>query len=298
MDFAKLRYAVALAEELNFTRAARRCNISQPPLSRAIADLEGNVGVKLFERDKHHVSITAAGEHFVTKAKQVIDLFENCVQETREAADGMRGALTIGFGGSMVYSVIPSLIRQFRAKAPDVSLKLRAIPVTNQLQALVEGDLDIGILRTPVSDDRVTCHHIHEEPLVVALPDEHPLALRSGDIAVSELKSSPFVTYETRLGFNYHTDLLQLCSAANFNPAIAHAAVNTEGVIGIVACGEGVAIVPASAKHLSISGATFRNLKRPPKASKLASVSFALAWNRELKSTTARQFLTTFGAQP
>jgi len=298
MDLVKLRYAVALAEELNFTRAARRCHISQPPLSRAIADLESSIGVPLFERDKHHVSITAAGEQFVDRAKQVIDLFESCIRETREAADGTRGALTIGLGGSMVYSVIPTLVRQFRAKAPHISLKFRPIPVTNQLQALVEGDLDIGVLRTPVSDERISCHHIHEEPLVAALPDEHPLALGSRDIAVEELKNTPFVTYETRLGFNYHADLLQLCRTANFNPEIAHAAINTEGVIGIVACGEGVAIVPTSAKHLSINGATFRNLKPPHKESKLASVSFALAWNRDLTSTTARQFLSICGAQP
>lgn len=296
MDLAKLRYAIALAEELNFTRAAERCHVSQPPLSRAIRDIEDKVGAKLFERNKHHVRVTPAGARFVSTARKIIDLLESGTQATRETADGLRGSLAIGFGGSMVYSLIPALVRQFRAEAPNVAIKFCTIPITNQLEALREGKLDIGVIRTPINDERIAHHTIHTEPLIIALPDDHPLARNSGELNIGELQYCSFITYETRLGYNFHTDLLELCRTVDFSPIIAHVAPNTEGVIGIVACGEGVAIVPASARHLSIDGATFRNLKVPRKAQKLSSVSFALAWNRESPSATARQFLSLFGA--
>ena len=297
MDLAKLRYTIALAEELNFTRAAERCHISQPPLSRAIRDIEDKVGTKLFERSKHHVQITPAGTSFVNTARKIIDLLESGALAARETADGLGGSLTIGFGGSMVYSLIPALVRQFRSAVPNVAIDFCTIPITGQLEALREGRLDIGVIRMPINDAMIAHHIIHTEPLIIALPNNHPLARNSEEVNIGELEYCSFITYETRMGYNFHTDLLELCRTVDFSPMIAHVAPNTEGVIGIVACGEGVAIVPASARHLSSDGATFRNLKVPRKAQKLSSVRFALAWNRESTSATARQFLSLFGVE-
>ena len=259
--------------------------------------IEDKVGTKLFERSKHHVQITPAGTSFVNTARKIIDLLESGALAARETADGLGGSLTIGFGGSMVYSLIPALVRQFRSAVPNVAIDFCTIPITGQLEALREGRLDIGVIRMPINDAMIAHHIIHTEPLIIALPNNHPLARNSEEVNIGELEYCSFISYETRMGYNFHTDLLELCRTVDFSPMIAHVAPNTEGVIGIVACGEGVAIVPASARHLSIDGATFRNLKVPRKAQKLSSVRFALAWNRESTSATARQFLSLFGVE-
>jgi DNA-binding transcriptional LysR family regulator len=163
--------------------------------------------------------------------------------------------------------------------------------VPEQIEALRTGSIDLGVLRLPVHDELIETRFIYEEPLIVALPQDHPLARERGAIRLSQLSTEAFVTYQPRRGFNYHVDLLALCRLAGFIPEVRHEAPTTESVIGIVACGEGVALVPASGHRLKMQGATFRQLivtgAHPP----TPKVDFGLAWHRDQTSKLTQEFV-------
>lgn len=286
-----MRFVMAVAEELSFTKAAARCHVSQPPLSRAIRELEEELGLQLFERDTHSVRVTLAGQALIAEARVALSALEKGVESARRTAAGLKGALKIGFGGSTVYSLMPSLVRRFRSRASDVDLEFSAMPVLSQIEALRSGVIDIGLLRLPIFDELIETRFVHSEPLVVALPEGHELLSRSGPVAMSSLRTSKFITYEPTRGFNFHSDLLALCRLSGFNPEITYQVPTTEAVVGIVACGEGVAVLPASAERLRMKGVFFRplNAKRIPEH--LSQVRFGLAWCKEGAPATALQFV-------
>jgi DNA-binding transcriptional LysR family regulator len=279
-----------VADERSFTRAAQRCHVSQPPLSRAIAQLEAELGLRLFDRDTHSVALTEAGAALVQEARRGLALLEAGAAKARQTAAGQRGTLVIGFGGSIVYSLLPALVRQFRAAAPDVEIRFRPMAVLRQIDALRAGEIDLGILRMPVFDELIHTQPVHREQLVAALPTGHPLLAVAGPIELGALANSRFVTYEPSRGFQYHADLLSLCRLRDFVPAIAHEAPTTEAVVGIVACGEGVALVPTSAERLRMRGVTFRPLATQSLPTRLTTVEFALAWRRESPSSVTLEF--------
>jgi DNA-binding transcriptional LysR family regulator len=291
MDIRQLRYAIAVAEELNFTRAARRCNVSQPPLSRAIQELEEEVGARLFERDKHSVRSTPAGESFIGDVRRALAVLEEGVDRARRVAAGYKGTLSVGIGGSTLYSLLPSLVRRFHVEAPDIRLEFSSMSVLYQIEALRAGEIDVGIVRLPVVDELIETQFVHSEALVVALPLGHRLLQSSEPIMIEQLASDRFITYELTRGFNFHADLLSLCRLASFDPDIVHQAPTTEAVIGIVACGEGVAIVPASAERLRMNGVGFRPLDLKSIPGDLRSVQFAIAWSRENRSQSVQAFV-------
>lgn len=291
MDVRQMRYLVAVAEELSFTRAAERCHVSQPPLSRAIQELEAEIGARLFERDKHNVSITPAGLSLVTDARRALALIDEGKERARRTAQGLRGTVSIGIGGSTVYSLLPMLVRRFREAVADVRISFHAMPVLRQIEALREGEIDIGILRLPIFDELIATRFVHHEPLVVCLPSGHPMLAHSGPVAIGDLADSRFVSYAPTRGFNVHGDLQALCRIAGFDPIIAHEAPTTEAVIGIVACGEGVAVVPASAERLRMRGAAFRPLDMRGLPTNMGRVEFALAWRRHDVPSAAAEFI-------
>lgn len=291
MDLRQMRYVLAVAEELNFTRAAARCNVSQPPLSKAIRQLEDEIGIQVFERDTHSVKVTLAGEALVSEVRLALATIEKGIEGAKRTASGLRGTLKLGFGGSTVYSLLPSLVRQFRAEARDVEFEFCPMPVLSQIDALRSGEIDIGLLRLPIFDEIIETAYVYSEPLVVALPDGHPILTDSGPVAIGDLQSSRFITYEPTRGFNFHSDLLTLCRLAGFSPEIVHQVPTTEAVVGIVACGEGVALLPASAERLRMKGVSFRPLDVEGTPKHLREVRFGLAWPKNAAAATARQFI-------
>lgn len=291
MDIRQLRYLVAVADELSFTRAAERCHVSQPPLSRAIALLEQEVGARLVERDRHRVALTPAGTSLVADARRALESLGEAGEKARRIADGLVGTLAIGFGGTTLYHLLPMLIRRFRAVLPEVEIRFQAMPVLEQIDALRRGEIDIGILRLPVHDELIETRRVRREPLIMALPDGHPLVRQGEPIAIAQLAGQPLVAYQPRRGFSYHVDLLALCRLAGFDPRIVHEAGTTEAVIGIVACGEGMSLVPAAARHLQMRGVAYRRLARDGVPQHLIQVEFALAWRRDNPSPITLEFV-------
>ena len=171
MELRHLRYFLAVAEELHFHRAATRLHISQPPLSQQIRALERELGVTLLERNRRRVALTAAGEGFRDDTRAILAAVERASERARNVARGSLGTLSIGFVGSAMFSpTLPDILREFRAGRPDVDLVLRELPTLSQLQALVGGELDVGVIRGPVAasaiDPQLELMTIQRERLV------------------------------------------------------------------------------------------------------------------------------------
>ena len=291
VELRQMRYFLAVAEELNFTRAAKRCHVSQPPLSRQIAQLEDELGVRLLTRDPHSVALTDAGRVFLEDVYAILERVDRSKQRAVRAASGLTGQLVVGFGSSTAYVLLPMLVKRFRAHYPHVQLVLRSMPVIEQIEALRDGQIKVGVVRLPVYDELIQTQFVHREGLVVALPAEHPLAAHDR-VPVGALAGCDFVAYQRSRGMGFHSDLIALCRGAGFEPRIVQETAPTEGIIGVVACGDVVAIVPEAARRLRVDGVVYRPLALPPgPAAASMVVDFAVAWLREAVGPTTAGFI-------
>ncbi|HEY9621418.1 MAG TPA: LysR substrate-binding domain-containing protein, partial [Crinalium sp.] len=190
MELRHLRYFMAVAEELHFGRAAERLHMAQPPLSQQIRQLEDELGFSLFHRTKRNVQLTEAGSLFLEGCQKIFEQLDQAIQMGQQASRGEVGKLAIGFVSSAAYNVLPSILQQFHKAFPAIHLALRELTTDQQLQWLRDGRIDVGLLRPPIDDDTFGLTTIFEEPLVVALPETHPLAEQE-QISVRSLINEP-----------------------------------------------------------------------------------------------------------
>jgi DNA-binding transcriptional LysR family regulator len=284
MELRHLRYFVAVAEELHFRRAAERLHMSQPPLSQQIRALEQDVGATLLVRNQRRVELTAAGAAYYARARDILDAVEDAAREARRVQRGEVGRLDVGFVGSSLYSIVPELLRGFRAQYPDVGLRLRELGTTEQLRRLEDGRLDIGFLRPPGERPGLTIETVLREPLAVALPDEHALAARS-EVRVEDLAGEPLVLM-TRAGAPGLRDVLAPIADALGEEAIVQEVAEMQTLIGLVAAGVGVSLVPGSVSALARSGVVYR-----PLAGVTPRVPLAAAWRTGDDSPALAAFL-------
>ncbi|QWF20965.1 LysR family transcriptional regulator [Nocardioides sp. LMS-CY] len=274
MELRHLRYYVAVAEECHFGRAAERLHIAQPPLSQQIKQLESELGVQLLTRSTRRVELTPAGERYLQRAREILAGVDDAADEAVRVAAGEIGRVTIGFTGSATYELLPTLSRVLRAELPGVRLDLRGELLTpGQVAGLLDGSLDVGLLRPPVGDADVEVRHLRDEPLVAVLPESHPLAAAEA-VAISDLRDEPFVGYPSQHRSVVHDAVAAACRGAGFAPRPTEVA-ETSTLVSFVAAGLGVALVPASVRHLRITGATYR-----PLAGRAPTVALALATRR------------------
>lgn len=285
MELRQLRYFIAVAEDLSFSRAAKRIHVSQPPLSRNIANLERDLGVRLLERDHHRVTLTAAGSAFLEHARHLLRGLESAAATARQADQGEIGSLTLGFGGSAAYVFIPGILRQFRERYPGVKVSLDQLSLIDQIAALRDRRIDIGFVLLPFEDRAIAYEAMARDRLVVAVPSDHALAARS-EVRLNELKAFDFVGFLRSGRFGYHAHTLDLCRSAGFIPRVVKETAPMVSVIGLVASGVGVAIVPSMAQRLQIA-----DVRYVPLVDKHANMDFAFAWNKENKSPVLPAFL-------
>ena len=249
MELRHIRYFFAVAEELNFRRAAERLHISQPPLSVAIHDLEQELGTLLFDRTKKQVFLTEAGRLFMQHARQILDGVVEAKQAVSRLARGEEGSLRVALTQSAKFlQFVPDAIQRFRAAHPRVTLSLQEMESGAQVAAIAQHSLDLGICRNPSGrqlagvEMKWLCAH----PLVVALHASNRLARRS-KLSVTDLRAQPFVLSgrDSASGF-LHKTVMDLCWAAGFVPTVALEVREVSTVVGLVASGLGIAIVPAS----------------------------------------------------
>lgn len=285
MDYRHLRYFVTVAEELHFTRAAARLNISQQPLSQQIKRLENELGVELFCRTSRSVELTEAGRVFLDDVRDLFAQTERAVRRAKQAANGELGELTVGYSSSTLCNVMPEAVQLFSEHYPGVTLKLRELCTPEQEEALLSGALDVGLLALPVSSPELAYERLFSDPLVAALPAHHPLA-KNPQVTLSELKREPFVFYERAQKKLFHDLVLSLCQGVGFSPAVAQYATTEQAVVSLVAAGAGVAIVTASQQHLERAGVAYRSLKDVT-----TTVEIAAAWRCDDIATKVKNFV-------
>ncbi len=262
MELRHLRYFVAVAEELNFTRAAERLYMAQPPLSTQIRKLEEELGVQLLERDKRRVYLTQAGRHFLEKARDILASVQSAKEGVRSAAAGEVGKLSVGFtASSMLTMALPPAIREYQAAYPSVELKMVEMPSMHQLDAIHHRSLDIGVLRRPNVGipAGVTIEEWYVAPLVAAIPQRHVLTKGKG-IHIRELKDVPLIVYPRDAGIGLYWKVLELCAKSGFRPAAMQEARDASTMIGLVASGFGVAIVPHDTQCVELEGVLYSRI--------------------------------------
>jgi DNA-binding transcriptional LysR family regulator len=245
VDLRHLRHMVTLAETLNFHRAAEKLNISQPPLSVSIRNLEEELGVRLFERQPYGVVLTAAGHAVERMARDILNRADALRVGAGEAAEGRRGRMTIAFGSSSTFSVFPSLIRMFRRQYPEVELVFKESSTRESLTWVSGGRIEVALVRTPVLEmNDVSLIPLTREPMLLAVPLDHELASRTS-VRLEELKDTPFVSYEPIRSPNLRMMVILACESAGFHPIVVGEATHMHTVLALVASGMGVGFIPS-----------------------------------------------------
>lgn len=291
-DLRQLRYFVAVAEELSFTRAALRLHISQPPLSQQIQSLEQDLGVRLLERTKRHVALTEPGRVFLEQARQILAKADEARSEVAAAAAGYSGQLRLAYTVSVSFHpALPQALLRYGQVAPNVRLKLSEMYTEPQFAALLAGEIDVGFVRDePVHalDARdLRMDVIDREPLLLALPIGHALAER-GSLRLVEVAGDAFVSQPRELASTLYDRLVKLAATAGFQPTIAQHAQQINGLLALVAAGLGLALVPASMRTVQLAGVSYVLLEDSD-----AYLLLAVASRAGDRSPALQQFLAT-----
>jgi DNA-binding transcriptional LysR family regulator len=276
-----LKQFVAVAEQLHFGRAAHQLHMAQPPLSQAIKHLEELIGVQLLSRTKHSVTLTPAGLSFLEDAREWLAHERRAIDMARRAGKGVTGRATIGFVGSVSYALLPKLLREFRARYPEIHIDLRELTSTEQVDGLRNGRIDVGIVRLPLSDAAdIALHVIETERFIAVLPRDHPLADKDG-IHLRELEQENFMVFPPDKIPSLHAKFLFACEQAGFSPRIALQAWQMASMVSLVAAGMGVALLPAQVRNSPHQGVVYKDLLD---VSEHLELKIAVAWRSEKQS--------------
>ncbi|MBE0616253.1 MAG: LysR family transcriptional regulator [Burkholderiales bacterium] len=287
MDLRHLRYFIAVAENLSFTRAAERLHIAQPPLSLQIRQLEEELGVTLLHRTRRIVELSDAGRIFLEQARQIIRATQSAVVQAQRAQRGEIGQLAVGFFEHMSYTLLPPVLSAYRERFPSVDVKLRWFPVIGQADALARGDVDISFMRAVPGIEEVQRQTILTDKLMLALPATHPFAARN-KIALRTCADERFIMYVPNLAPDFHNMIIGMCANAGFMPQIALEVGQVYTALGLVSSGAGLAFVPTSVKGVKFNGVIYKPITgRTPK------IEVMLGWRQRIPSPLLMAFVET-----
>ena len=273
MDLRQLRYFATLAEELHFRRAAERLNITQAPLSLAIQALERELDCRLFHRTRRRVELTEIGAALREDARAILDRVARSRETIRDLAGGISGHLRVGFTpASALLPFFPRLISAFRGSWPGVRVALHELSSARQIAALLAREIDVGIVRRPVSAAGLSLLKLLDDSLVVAMRKGHRFDRRAA-LAVADLRDEPIVFYPREAGIGIYDQVMALCARRGFSPNIVQEAREASTLIGLAATGLGVAVVPSGLRHIRVPNVLFK-----PLADADAMSSIHLAW--------------------
>ncbi len=259
MDIRHLRYFIAVAQEFNFSRAAERLRIAQPPLSRQIRQLEEEMGVELIDRTTRPLTLTAAGRLLYEHALQVTTGFEQIKVMMRQQAQAQTRQFTIGFVGSVIFERLPQIIRRFRdAMGERVVLRLSEMSTYEQIAALREGRIDAGFGRLAIDAPDVRRVMLAEEPLVVAIPSGHPLSCSVEPVSLSELIEEVLILYPRPARPSYADQILSIFQDCGLMPDKTQEVQELQTALGMVAASAGICLVPASVQTVQRDEIVYR----------------------------------------
>jgi DNA-binding transcriptional LysR family regulator len=289
--YRRLGYFVAVAEELSFTRAAERLHMAQPPLSQQIALLEKELGATLFDRSRRTIRLTAAGAALLPEARRLLADLDETTRMVRRVAEGAIGRLTVGFVPSAINGALPGLLRTFRTDHPAVDLTLREMAPDALLRAVHDRRLDLAMLYLPIGEPDLAVHPLAAEDLLLALPDDHPAA-DAETVALADVAGQPFVLPEQHDVPGLHAAVTALFADAGITPLVAQRGVwLMQTVLGLVAAGIGLAVVPSSVSALRRTGVTLRPIRGPGHRVQLAAV-----WRPDHRSASLEGLLAVLRA--
>lgn len=257
IELRHLRYFVAVAEERNFTRAAERLHIAQPPLSRQVQQLEEILGVALIEKGSRPLRLTEAGQFFLAHAKPLLDQVRDLKAMTRRVGK-LERTINAGFVASTLYGLLPDIIRRYREAHPEVEVTLHEMTTVEQMQALKEGRIDVGFGRLKSEDPSIRRILLRQEPMVVALFPGHRLAAGEGPVRLVDLVHEPLLVYPRTPRPSFADQVLALFSDANLRPDHVVEVRELQIAMGLVAAGQGISIVPASVQGMHHRNVVYR----------------------------------------
>lgn len=271
MDLRLLESFLAVAERLHFGRAAESLGLSQPTLSHQIRRLEDHVGAALFDRTSRAVSLTDAGHALVPEARRVVIDLERAIAQSRTAAEGRAGHLAVGSIGAALNSITPRVISRLREQVPGVAVQLTQMNTPELLNALRQRELDVGFVRSAGRAAGVRVETLLEEPMLIALPTQHPLG-NQDVVDVRDLRDEEFVLWPRTVSPAFHDQVYAVCRSAGFEPSVAMEGADIETQLGLVSADVGVSLQPASFANLGRRGVAWRHLAQ---AAPVSSLQFA-----------------------
>jgi DNA-binding transcriptional LysR family regulator len=281
----QLRGFVAVAEELHFGRAAERLNMTQPPLSRQIQKLERSIDVQLFERDNRRVILTAAGEAFLSEARKLLALADSAPDRARRISAGSAGIIRIGFTAASTFGLLGALLNELAGQLPEIDIDLREMVTREQVAALAQGEIDLGLARPPFDNEQFDSRLLYRESMVVAVPAGHRLARLGRPVTAEDLKHEPLIMHSPTHARYFYDLVVGLVPIAHQN--VVHTVRQVLTMVSLVAAGRGAALVPHSATALGIEGveyAELSGLKKDP-------VELHAIWSRDSKNPALHRIL-------
>jgi DNA-binding transcriptional LysR family regulator len=286
MELRHLRYFVAVADTLNFTRAAERLHLAQPSLTRQIQNLEEEIGVRLLNRSKKRVALTEEGTAFLVDARRVLALAEESIQSVQRLSRGETGQLNIAYLSNFNFDLLPKTLGAFREQYPQVALNLFDMTPAEQFRALEARKIDLGFvgLRFPGAARTLQWERIARHKTVVVLPSKHPLT-KKNRLSLEDLKTMFFVGMSEKTHPGFRDWLAETCQPAGFTPRILQDADLEPGLMRFVAEGLGVTLAREKIQILPHPGVVFRPLSPPVKA------GYWIAWNRDNASKALLEYI-------
>lgn len=285
LELRHFRCFVAVAEELHFGRAAERLHVSQPPVSLAIKELETELGLRLFERSSRRIALTPQGEEVLRDARAILARTESLMQHASKAAAGLGGSLSIGFISLASYSFLPDLLKRFTTDFPAVRLSLQESSTDRIVPDLESGALDIGCLfASPQLPASLTYRATSRYPLMIALPEKHPLAAMAR-VPLALLADERFLLFERHIGPMMFDTVVATCMRHGFSPKLFPAR-QQHTIVSLVSGGLGVALVPACMQVMQREGVVYRPLR-----GEKTQVETGVAWRADDEAVIVREFL-------
>ena len=287
MELRHLRYFIAVAEELHFGRAANRLQISQPPLSQQIKQLEMELGLLLFSRTRQQVELTSAGKSFLQNAYKIMNLIDQASEEAKRVDRGESGELILAFTGAIAFELLPTILKSYRDKYPSINIILKQMTTAEQIKALHKKAIHVGLVVMPVRSESLNVELLREEPFVVVLPKTHHLAQQKGKINIADLVNEQFIMTPRISGEGYYDSIISLCQSADFSPLTTQEAEELHTVVSFVASGMGIAILPASIQFLKNEDIVYFPLEHD-----FSTYNTGVAWSKSEISPVVHSFIS------
>jgi DNA-binding transcriptional LysR family regulator len=287
MELRHLRYFTAIADFGSLTAAARRLHVSQSSISEQMFDLEAELGGALFDRTGRSTRLTAQGQVFLDEARKTLEAADRAIELTRKSLHGEIGSLNIGFFLWGAGGFFPRIIREFRRRRPGIKLSLIEMHAHEQVTALEDGRLDVGLTRPlqPPFDKILRSELLYRDPILIVMRPDHRLARKP--VHVRSLRDERLLFTDRQATPPLFDGMISLCSAEGFSPNIVNTSSTWSGILTLVEAGEGIGVVPSGVKHLRTRGLSFS-----PLLPATLSMGLSVAWNPNNKGVILQEFLT------